>query len=279
MNNRGGEGIELWDEEDGFYYDVLHLPDGSHHFLKIRSMVGLVPLFAVEMLEPEIVDRLQGFKRRMQWFIDNHPDVPDHIEMTQRSSRGVRRLLSLVNRRQLVSVLRYMLDENEFLSPHGIRALSKHHREHPYVLHVNGHENRVDYEPAESTTGLFGGNSNWRGPVWFPMNFLLIESLQKFHHYFGDCLKVELPTGSRSTVPLWEVARDLSHRLTHLFLRASDGRRPAFGNLEIFQTDPYWRNLLLFHEYFQGDTGVGVGASHQTGWTALVAKLIEQSGE
>jgi len=176
-------------------------------------------------------------------------------------------------------VLRYMLDENEFLSPHGIRALSKHHREHPYVLHVNGHENRVDYEPAESTTGLFGGNSNWRGPVWFPMNFLLIESLQKFHHYFGDCLKVELPTGSRSTVPLWEVARDLSHRLTHLFLRASDGRRPAFGNLEIFQTDPYWRNLLLFHEYFQGDTGVGVGASHQTGWTALVAKLIEQSGE
>ena len=279
MNNRGGEGIELWDEEDGFYYDVLHLPDGSHHFLKIRSMVGLVPLFAVEMLEPEIVDRLQGFKRRMQWFIDNHPDVPDHIEMTQRSSRGVRRLLSLVNRRQLVSVLRYMLDENEFLSPHGIRALSKHHREHPYVLHVNGHENRVDYEPAESTTALFGGNSNWRGPVWFPMNFLLIESLQKFHHYFGDCLKVELPTGSRSTVPLWEVARDLSHRLTHLFLRASDGRRPAFGNLEIFQTDPYWRNLLLFHEYFQGDTGVGVGASHQTGWTALVAKLIEQSGE
>ena len=184
MNDRGGEGIELWDEEDGFYYDVLHLPNGEHHFLKVRSMVGLIPLFAIETLEQDIVDRLPGFKRRMQWFIDNHPDVPDHIEMYQCSTRGMRRLLSLVNRARLESVLRYMLDEAEFLSPHGIRAVSKFHHENPYVLCVNGQEHRVDYEPAESSTGLFGGNSNWRGPVWFPLNYLLIEALQKFHYFY-----------------------------------------------------------------------------------------------
>ncbi|MBI3668211.1 MAG: glucosidase [Acidobacteria bacterium] len=278
MNDLAGEGISLWDEEDGFYYDVLHLPNGSHHFLKVRSMVGLIPLFAVETLEPEIVDKLPGFKRRMQWFLDNSPDVPGHMEMTQRSPHGVRRLLSLVNHRQLVSVLHYMLDESEFLSPYGIRALSKFHREHPYMLHVNGHENRVDYEPGESMTGLFGGNSNWRGPVWFPVNFLLIESLQKFHHYYGDSLKVEMPSGSGQTANLWCVAAELSRRLTRIFLRGGDGRRPVFGGIERFQTDPHWRDLILFHEYFHGDHGTGIGASHQTGWTGLVAKLIEQSG-
>jgi hypothetical protein len=242
-------------------------------------MVGLIPLFAVETLEPEIVERLPGFKRRMQWFIDNHPDVPDHIEMTQQSPAGVRRLLSIVNRERLASVLRYMLDESEFLSPYGIRALSRRHREQPYMLNVNGHVHSVGYEPAESTSGLFGGNSNWRGPIWFPVNFLLIESLQKFHHYFGPDFQVEFPTGSGKMLTLWEVAAELSRRLIRIFQRQDSGRRAVFGQRENLQQDPLWRDYIPFHEYFHGDTGAGLGASHQTGWTALVAKLIEQSGE
>jgi hypothetical protein len=279
MDNLGPDGIELWDEEDGFYYDVLHLPNGEHHQLKVRSMVGLIPLFAVETLEPEVVDKLPGFKRRMQWFIDNRPDLREHIDRQTRPDGRVRRLLSIVERDKLVRVLRFLLDENEFLSPHGIRALSRFHRDHPYILNVNGHEHRVDYEPAESSTGLFGGNSNWRGPVWFPVNFLLVESLQKFHHYFGDSLKVECPTGSGQRKTLWEVAADVSRRLIRTFLRDGDGRRPVFGAIEKFQSDPHWRDLVYFHEYFHGDNGAGIGASHQTGWTGLVAKLIEQSGE
>jgi len=279
MNDMGTDGRSLWDDTDGFYYDVLHLPSGEEHFLKIRSMVGLIPLFAVETLEPEIVDRLPGFKRRMQWFIDNHTDVPEHIEMTQRSGRGVRRLLSLVNRKQLKRVLARMLDETEFLSQYGVRALSRYHLDHPYEVGVNGHINRVDYEPAESTTGLFGGNSNWRGPIWFPVNYLLIESLQKFHHYYGEDFKVECPTHSGKESDLWQVAAEISRRLVHIFLRGSDGRRAVAGGTEIFQNDPHWKDLILFYEYFHGDNGAGIGASHQTGWTGLVAKLVEQSGE
>ncbi len=280
MNNLGGHGFALWDDEDGFYYDVLHLPEGKHDFLKVRSMVGLIPLFAVETLEPEVVDMLPGFKRRMQWFLEHVPGVPAHIAQTQRNARGgVRRLLSIVGCDKLVRVLRYMLDEEEFLSPYGVRGVSKFHRNHPYVLNLNGQSYRVDYEPGEAQTGLFGGNSNWRGPVWFPLNFLLIETLQKFHHYYQQELKVECPAGSGRSMPLWDVAAELSRRLTHLFLRGADGRRPVFGENELFQTDPHWRNLLLFHEYFHGDNGAGLGASHQTGWTGLVAKLIQQSGE
>ena len=279
MNDIGAEGRSLWDDEDGFYYDQLHLPNGEDHFMKIRSMVGLIPLFAVETLEPEVVDRLPGFKRRMQWFIDNHADVPEHIEMTQRSPRGVRRLLSLANRKQLKRMLKRMLDETEFLSPHGIRALSRFHLDHPYEVRVNDHINRVDYEPAESTSGLFGGNSNWRGPVWFPLNYLLIESLQKFHHYYGEDFKVECPTHSQKEVDLWEVSAEISRRLTRIFLRGKDGRRPFSGNNDLFNKDPHWRDLILFYEYFNGDNGAGLGASHQTGWTGLVAKLLEQSGE
>ena len=279
INDIGSGGISLWDEEDGFYYDLLHLPNGEEHYLKVRSMVGLIPLFAVETLEPEIVDRLPGFKRRMQWFIDNHPDVPEHIEMTQRSARGVRRLLSLVNRKQLKRVLARMLDETEFLSPHGIRALSRYHLDHPYEVYVNGQTNRVDYEPAESHTGLFGGNSNWRGPVWMPVNFLLIESLQKFHHYYGEDFKVMCPSRTKNECDLWQVSAEISRRLVRTFLRGRDGRRPVAGGLEIFQFDPNWRDLILFHEYFHGDNGAGLGANHQTGWTGLVAKLLEQSGE
>jgi hypothetical protein len=277
MNDRGG--FELWNEEDGFFYDVLHLPDNRPYPMKIRSMVGLIPLFAVETLESDIVDRLPGFKRRMQWFIENRPDFGNHVE-TQTTPEGtVRRFLSLVNRERLVSVLKYLLSENEFLSPHGVRALSRWHLEHPYSLHVEGIEYRVDYEPAESKTGVFGGNSNWRGPVWFPVNYLIIESLQKFHHYLGDAYKVEIPTGSGQTANLWDVAAELSRRLTHLFLKDQDGRRPVYGGTEKFQSDPHFRDYVLFHEYFHGDNGAGLGASHQTGWTGLVAKLIQQSGE
>ncbi len=278
MNDMGPNGRSLWDNEDGFYYDLLHLPNGEDHFLKIRSMVGLIPLFAVETLEPEIVDRLPGFKRRMQWFIDNHPDVPEHIEMTQRSARGVRRLLSLANRKQLKRILCRMLDETEFLSPHGIRALSRYHLDHPYEVQVNGHTSKVDYEPAESSTEVFGGNSNWRGPIWFPVNYLLIESLQKYHHYFGEDFKIECPTHSRNEQDLWQVAQEISKRLTRIFVRGKDGKRPFAGGQELFNSDPHWRDLILFYEYFHGDNGAGLGASHQTGWTGLVAKLLEQSG-
>jgi hypothetical protein len=276
--NELGDGQALWDEEDGFYYDILNMP-GDVRRLKVRSMVGLIPLFAVETLEPELVDRLPGFKRRMQWFIDNRPEFRGHVATRVGRGGGVRRLLSIVRRPQLLRVLHYMLDRDEFLSSHGIRALSRVHREHPYVLNIAGSEHRVDYEPAESTTGLFGGNSNWRGPIWFPVNYLLIESLQKFHHFFGDDLKVECPTGSSRLLNLWEVAAEISRGLTRLFTRGRDGRRPIYGDSERFQNDPHWRDLILFYEYFHGDDGRGIGANHQTGWTGLVAKLIEQSGE
>ncbi|MEX2147934.1 MAG: glucosidase [Candidatus Rokuibacteriota bacterium] len=275
MNDLGGEGLTLWDEEDGFYYDVLHT-DTAARQLKIRSMVGLIPLFAVETLEPEAVDKLPGFKRRMQWFIDNRPEFRPHLDTVAASGGGHRRLLSIVDRGQLTRVLRTMLDEAEFLSPYGVRALSRYHRDHPYVMTVDGVQHRVDYEPAESSTGLFGGNSNWRGPVWFPVNYLLIESLQKFHHFYGDDLKVPCPTGSEHGMNLWEVAAELSRRLTRIFLRDAAGARPVYGHLRKFQDDPHWRDLVLFHEYFNGDDGAGIGASHQTGWTGLVAKLIEQ---
>jgi hypothetical protein len=279
MNNFGSRGKSLWDEEDGFYYDVLHLPNGEDHFLKVRSMVGLIPLFGVETLEPEAIDKLPGFKRRMQWFIDNHPDVPDHIDMSQKSARGTRLLLSLVSKKRLGRVLSHMLDESEFLSPYGIRALSRFHKDHPYELRFNGTVNSVNYEPAESATGTFGGNSNWRGPIWFPVNYLLVESLQKYHHYYGEDFKVACPTGSNNQTDLWQVAAEISRRLTRLFLRDDQGRRPVNGPAEVFQSDPYWRDLVLFYEFFNGDNGAGLGANHQTGWTGLVAKMIQQSGE
>ncbi len=277
MNNLGNAKIELWDAKDGFYYDVLHYDNGQNTPLKVRSMVGLIPLFAVETLDPELVDSLPGFKRRMQWFIENRPELGDHIE-TESTENGPRRFLALVNRHRLKKVLGYMLDESEFLSPYGIRALSRYHRDHPYIMAVNGNEHRVDYEPAESSTGLFGGNSNWRGPIWFPVNYLLIESLQKFHYFLGDNYKVECPTGSANTATLWQVAGEISHRLTRIFERGENGRRPVFGGTEKFQTDPHWRDLIPFYECFHGDNGAGIGASHQTGWTSLVAKLIQQYG-
>src|SRR5438067_1691723 len=226
-----------------------------------------------------VFDRLPDFKRRLEWFIDNRPDLTENLACMRTEGMAERRLLSIANQDQLRSLLKYMLDEREFLSPYGIRALSQFHRNNPYTLRVNGNEHRVDYEPGECSTGRFGGNSNWRGPIWFPTNYLLVESLQKFHHYLGDDFKVEFPTGSGKMMNLWEVAGELSRRMTSIFLQDARGRRPVFGDLEKFQTDPHWRDLVLFHEYFHGDSGTGVGASHQTGWTGVVTKLMQQSGE
>jgi Glycosyl hydrolase family 63 C-terminal domain len=269
---------DMWDESDGFFYDVLHAGD-SRSCLKARSMVGLIPLFAVETLEPAALERLPGFRRRMDWFIANRPDLTKNVACMCSHGMEERRLLSIVDANQLRRVLRYMLDENEFLSPYGIRALSRVHREQPYVLGVNGNSYSVSYEPGESSTGLFGGNSNWRGPIWFPVNYLLIESLQKFHHYLGDAFTVEYPTGSGVFLTLEDIAAELSRRLTRIFLRDDSGQRPVHGSSQTFQHDPHWRDLVLFYEYFHGDDGSGVGASHQTGWTGLAAKLLQQSGD
>ncbi|MGB7022776.1 MAG: hypothetical protein WBD73_03180 [Candidatus Acidiferrales bacterium] len=239
MNNIGSENVGLWHEEDGFYYDVLHLSSGAQIPLQVRSMVGLIPLFAVETFEPEDLARLPDFQRRMNWFMLHHPDVPEHIDMSQHTDKGARLLFSITNKKKLLRVLRFMLDENEFLSPYGIRSLSKYHKEHPFVLTLDGEEHLVDYEPAESTTALFGGNSNWRGPVWFPPNFLLIEALQRYHYYYGDQLKVEFPYGSGRPSTLWDVAAEISRRLVRIFLRGQDGRRPVYGATKLFQDDPH----------------------------------------
>ncbi|MFI5077872.1 MAG: glucosidase, partial [Vicinamibacteria bacterium] len=279
MGHQGKETqLDLWDDADGFFYDNLNLPDGTRHPLKIRSMVGLIPLFAVETLEPDMIERLDGFRRRLDWFVEHRPDLTDNVACMKTPGHCDRRLLSVVTADRLTRVLARMLDEREFLSPYGIRALSRVHKDEPYLLPVDGYVHRVDYEPGESSTGLFGGNSNWRGPIWFPVNFLLVEALQKFHHYFGDSVRVECPTGSGTMLTLAEVATELSRRLSRIFLRDETGRRPVFGGVERFQRDPHWRDYVPFHEYFHGDDGRGVGASHQTGWTALVAKLLQQSG-
>jgi hypothetical protein len=279
MNNMGDDGIELWDEHDGFYYDVLHFGNGDHFPLRVRSMVGLIPLFAVETLEPKLLEKLPGFRKRLEWFLQHRPDLTANVASVSAPGMGERRLLSIVNLDRLRRVLKVMLDEQEFFSPYGVRALSRIHRDQPYSLTVGDAVHTVDYEPGESTTGLFGGNSNWRGPVWFPCNFLLVESLQRFHHYLGPDFTVECPTGSGVIMTLAQVAEELSKRLTRVFLRDATGRRPVFGDTELFQRDPHWNDLLAFHEYFHGDNGRGVGASHQTGWTGLVAKLLQQSGK
>jgi hypothetical protein len=279
MSNRGDETLCLWDEADGFYYDVLHTSDGTRIPLKVRSMVGLVPLFAVETIGPRALHRLAAFRRRMDWFLENRPDLTRNVASMQAPGLGSRLLMSVVDRDQLARILRLMLDEREFLSPYGIRALSRMHKDRPYVLRIDGNEHVVDYEPGESTNALFGGNSNWRGPIWFPVNYLLIESLQKYHYYYGDDFKVECPTGSGQMMTLWEVSVEISRRLSALFLPDKDGRRPVLGTNDTFQQGVHWRDLVPFHEYFHGDTGEGLGASHQTGWTAIVAKLLQQSGE
>ncbi len=279
INSMAGDGNGLWDAMDGFFYDALHLPGKKAEPMRIRSMVGLIPLFAVETLEADLVASLPGFKRRMEWFIGNRPDLTNNVASMREAGVENRLLLSIVDSDQLRRILEVMLDETEFLSPHGIRSLSRAHAELPYRIKVEDQEFSVAYEPGESRTYLFGGNSNWRGPVWFPVNLLLIESLQKYHHYFGPSFQVECPTGSGNYMNLWDVAAELSRRLTHLFLRDADGVRPALAPLERYAKDPHWRDLLLFHEYFHGDNGMGIGAAHQTGWTGVVAKLMQQTGE
>jgi hypothetical protein len=280
MNHVGETNVPLWDEADQFFYDVLHLPNNQHHYLRVRSMVGLVPLFATEVLESSTLDQFADFKRRFQWFIDNRPNLQRNLASLETSGEQARRLLAIVSPPQrLRPILQRLLDETEFLSPYGVRSLSKTHAERPYIFEANGHHHCIAYEPAESTTGMFGGNSNWRGPIWFPMNFLIVESLQKFHTYLGDNFKVECPTGSGQWMTLAEVATELSHRLMNVFLQNEAGNRPVHGGNLLFQNHPNWHNLLLFYEYFHGDNGAGLGANHQTGWTGLIATLIHHCSE
>jgi hypothetical protein len=270
----GGQG--LWNEEDGFYYDVLHLPDGSLHPLKVRSLVGLMPLIAVEVFDAELLAQMPDFQRRMAWFLQNRPHLSGNIVCRQDSASGQEwHIMGIVTPERLQRILRIMLDENEFLSPYGIRSLSKAHQT-PYQVQVNGSSFQIAYEPGESQSGVFGGNSNWRGPIWFPINFLLIEALNKHHLYYGDTLKVEFPTGSGRWLNLGEVAQELAQRLSALFLRNREGKRPFAAHIPPFQQDPHWDDLLFFHEYFHGDSGAGLGASHQTGWTGLVATLLQR---
>ena len=275
------EGTGLWDDGDGFYYDRLHVDDHSIP-LRVRSMVGLLPLIAVEILEAKVIDSLPGFKKRMNWFLENRQDLAKLISCMatpEGKEAHHHHLLAIPSRERLVRTLRYLLDEDEFFSPYGLRALSAVHREKPYVFNVDGAEYRVAYVPGESDTDLFGGNSNWRGPIWFPVNFLIIEALERYHHFYGETLRVECPTGSGRLLNLKEVARELGSRLVRIFLPDDNGRRPCHGEVEQYAQDPHWRGLVLFYEYFHGDTGRGIGASHQTGWTALVLKNLEDLGK
>ena len=270
---------EMWDEEDGFFYDVLRLPDGTGTRIKVRSLVGLLPLCATTVIEADIIDRYPQIAGQVRSFIERNRDLLANIADPLVPGAHGRRLLSLVNEQKLRRILARMLDEERFLGPHGIRSISRWHLDHPYVVNIAGSEYRVQYEPAESTTGMFGGNSNWRGPVWFPINLLLIRALISHYRYYGDDLRVECPTGSGTMMTLFEVAQELSRRLVGTFLRGDDGRRPVYGGSRLFQEDPYWRDLILFYEYFHGDNGAGLGAAHQTGWTGLVARLIQVLGQ
>jgi hypothetical protein len=277
MNSLGGSG--LWDNTDGFYYDQIFFENASTP-LKVRSLVGLIPLIAVENLLVEQIDQLPGFKQRMNWFLTNRKDLAKNISFMKGHDDGPGEkvgdsfLLAIPSKERLLRVLKYMLDEEEFLSPYGLRSVSKFHKDHPYVYATDGHEWRVDYEPGESTSSLFGGNSNWRGPIWFPINFLIIEALERYHYFYGNDLKVEFPTRSGNMLTLKQVARELSVRLVKIFLPNDKGNRPCHGGEERYATDPNWKDLVLYHEYFCADSGRGCGASHQTGWTALVARMI-----
>ena len=272
LNDKG-----LWDEQDGFYYDVLRMPDGRSLPVEVRSIVGLIPLFAVTVLGEQTLDRLPSFDDRLKWFVGHKPDDAEVANVSIEDDGEPDRLLSIVAPDRLRRLLATVLDEQEFLSPYGLRSVSRHHREHPYTFSVDGASAQLDYEPGESQSGLFGGNSNWRGPIWFPINYLMIEALRRFHAYVGDEFLVESPTGSGQQATLADVANDLSHRLVSLFLDQG-GTRPALGADDRFKDDPSWGDQLLFFEYFHGDTGAGLGASHQTGWTGLVADLVVDAG-
>jgi len=263
----------LWDEQDGFYYDVLHT-DGTDFPLRARSIVGLLPVAAVTTLGPRTMARLPDFMTRLQWFTTNRREARNVVQHTESPMHAGWRMLSIVDEQRLRRMLAPMLDPHEFLSEHGLRAISRHHADHPLHIDLDGLTATLDYEPGESTSGLFGGNSNWRGPIWFPINYLLVEVLRVYHRYLGDTFRVECPTGSGNAMDLAAVADELASRLIGIFCRRDDGSRPVFGSCHLFQTDPAWNELIPFHEYFHGDTGAGLGASHQTGWTGLVADLI-----
>ena len=276
MTNVGNTALDLWDEEDEFYYDALNKPDGGHELLKVRSMVGLIPIFAVEVLDEDLLMGAPVFLARMNWLLANRPGLADLVSHWQEPGKGARRLLSLLRGHRMKRLLFRMLDPAEFFSDHGIRSLSRVYLDKPYVYEADGSQFVVNYQPAESQSDMFGGNSNWRGPVWFPVNFLLVESLQRFYHYYGDDFKVECPTHSGNYVTILEVADEISQRLNRLFLRdEKTGHRACFGARDLLQNDPNFRDYVLFNEYFNGDTGEGLGASHQTGWTGLVAKLLQ----
>jgi hypothetical protein len=276
MTHIGDDGVSLWDEDDQFYYDVLFTPHQHGGVpLKVRSMVGLIPMFAVEVLDPELFEAVPEFTARLKWFLDNRPQLANLVSRWKEPGKGERHLLSLLRGHRMKKLLKRMLDENEFLSDYGIRALSRHHRDQPYEFRVNGNCFTVKYQPGESDSHLFGGNSNWRGPIWFPVNYLIIESLQRFHHYYGDDFKVEHPTGSGVYMTIQEIADELIRRLTRIFLKDEQGRRALYGSCEKQQSDPHFREYILFYEYFHGDNGKGLGASHQTGWTGLIAKLLQ----
>jgi hypothetical protein len=277
MDRVGEHHDEMWDEQDGFFYDLLRLPDGQAMRLKVRSMVGLLPLCAATVFEGNPAERYPRLMELIALFRKRHPELVSHVAPTSDGYIGYkgRRLLSVLNKKKMERVLAYMLDENEFLGPHGIRSLSKYHLEHPFVFHIGGHEYKVQYLPGESNTGMFGGNSNWRGPVWLPVNAILIRGLLNLSGFYGDDFKVQCPTGSGNYMTLFEVAQELSRRLTSTFLRNANGRRSVYGGTAKFQDDPHWRDLILFYEYFHGDNGAGLGASHQTGWTGLSAALLD----
>jgi hypothetical protein len=269
-----GGGTGMWDEEDGFFYDVLRLPDGRATRLKVRSMVGLLPLCAATVFEGELLRKDPLAAQSLTRFLRNRPELRQLIHDPLATGQGGRHLASIMNESMLRRVLARMLDEKEFLSPYGIRSLSRHHREHPYTVTVGRDVYRVSYLPAESDTGMFGGNSNWRGPVWMPVNGLILRALLQYYLYYGDDFRIECPTGSGQLMTLYEVAEELGERLTRIFVRDERGRRPCFGDSEKFQQDPHWRDCLLFHEYFHGDNGAGIGANHQTGWTGSVARIM-----
>jgi hypothetical protein len=275
MTNIGGDGIGLWDETDEFYYDVLHLPDGERIPLRVRSLVGLIPLFAVEVLDASVFARLPHFSARTHWFLEHRPQLARLVSRWHDAKDGERHLLSLLRGHRMKRLLNRMLDEALFLSDYGVRSLSKQYGKDPYVFEHAGTRLGISYVPGESDTAVFGGNSNWRGPIWMPVNFLLIEALLRFHSYYGDDFKVECPVGTGRSLHLGEVAAELSQRLCRIFLRDNDGRRPVFGDCAIQQSDPHFRNHLLFYEFFHGDSGRGLGASHQTGWTAIIAFLLQ----
>jgi hypothetical protein len=277
MMRLGGE-TSMWDEEDGFFYDVLRLPNGESQRLKVRSMVGLLPLCAATSFDREPLAKNPEIGERFRWFLASRPELRNSIHDPLKPGIAGRRLASILNESKLRRVLAKMLDENEFLSPYGIRSLSRYHAEHPYSIQVGGREYQVSYLPAESDTGMFGGNSNWRGPVWMPVNGLIIRALLQYYCYYGGDFKVECPTGSGQHMTLYQVAEEIGRRLMNIFLRDEAGRRPVYGGTHNFQTDPHWRDYILFYEYFHGDSGAGLGASHQTGWTGVIARIIHLFG-